>query len=301
MKSPTLLEETLHFCPVSLSHRERYNAFAMQAPVQNAERGFATLYLWSEAYRQELAFTDTHALIRLGKDGSYRYVFPIGAASPKPIIDALLQGEQPLRLISVTERELDFVLREYPDVFDVREIRDFEDYLYCAEALDTLSGKKLHAKRNHINAFCAAHEWSVRALTPADFDDCRAIFDAWSAERPVDSVQRERITIERAFNAFSELELHGALLIADGQIVAFTIGSMITPDTMDVHFEKALPNVNGAYPTINREFVRMMRRRFPALAWVNREDDMGLENLRKAKLSYHPAAMVKKYTLTQKI
>ena len=300
MKSPTLLEETLNFTPVALSQRERYNAIAMQAPVQNAERGFATLYLWSEAYRQELAFTGDHALIRLGKDGNYRYVFPIGSSSPKPIIDALLQSEQPLRLISVTERELSWILREYPDTFEVRENRDFEDYLYSAEALDTLSGKKLHAKRNHINAFCAAHEWSVHELTPADFDTCRTILDAWSAEREDETLWRERSAIERAFNAFSELELCGALLIADGQSVAFTIGSMITADTMDVHFEKALPYVNGAYPTINREFVRMMRRRFPALAWVNREDDMGMENLRKAKLSYHPAALIKKYALTQK-
>ena len=140
----------------------------------------------------------------------------------------------------------------------------------------------------------------MRTLTPADFDTCRAILDAWSAEREDETLWRERSAIERAFNAFAELELSGALLIADGQSVAFTIGSMITPDTMDVHFEKAVPGVNGAYPTINREFVRMMRRRFPSLAWVNREDDMGLENLRRAKLSYHPAAMVKKYTLTQK-
>ena len=298
MKTPTLLEETLNFAPVALSQRERYNAIAMQAPVQNAERGFATLYLWSEAYRQELAFTGDHALIRLGKDGNYRYVFPIGSSSPKPIIDALLQSEQPLRLISVTERELSWILREYPDTFEVRENRDFEDYLYSAEALDTLSGKKLHAKRNHINAFCAAHEWSVRALTPADFDDCRAILDAWSAEREKEQLWRERSAIERALNAFSELELCGALLIADGQSIAFTIGSMLTPDTMDVHFEKALPSVNGAYPTINREFVRMMRKRYPTLAWVNREDDMGLANLRAAKLSWRPLTLLKKFDVT---
>lgn len=301
MKSTPLLTQPLCFEPVALSQRERYLSIAMQNPLQSAERGFATLYLWSATYGQKLAFTGDHAVIRFGKDGNYKYMFPVGAPSPRPIIDALLQAQAPLRLVSVNERELSWLLDAYPDTFDVREVRDYEDYLYSAESLDTLAGKKLHAKRNHINAFCAAHEWSVRSLTPADFDDCRAILDAWCAERPSDSVQHERRAIDRAFHAFSELELHGALLVADGQSVAFTIGSMITPDTLDVHFEKALPLVSGAYPTINREFVRMMRRRFPTLAWVNREEDMGIENLRKAKLSYHPAALIKKFSLTQKI
>ena len=301
MKSSPPLTQSLCFEPVALSQRERYLAIAMQDPLQSAERGFATLYLWSAVYGQELAFTDDHAVIRFGKSGDHKYFFPVGAPSPRPIIDALLQTQTPLRLVSVNERELAWLLNAYPDTFDVREVRDYEDYLYSAESLDTLAGKKLHAKRNHINAFCAAHEWSVRALAPTDFDDCRAILDAWCAERPSNSVQHERRAIERALGAFTELDLHGALLIADGQSVAFTVGSMIAPDTMDVHFEKALPGVNGAYPTINREFVRMMRHRFPSLAWINREEDMGIENLRKAKLSYHPATLIRKFSLTQKI
>ena len=300
MKSSSLLAVPLHFEAVDLTQQERYNAIARQAPLQSAERGFACLYIWSEAYRQQIAFTDDLAVIRLSKDKEHRYLFPVGAGDFRPVIDTLLQSQTPLRLIGVTEQELARLLAAYPDTFEVKEVRDFADYLYSAEALDTLTGKKLHAKRNHINAFCAANEWSVRALTPADFNCCRTILDAWCATREESSTRFERNAIERALDAFSQLSLYGALLIANGAPVAFTVGSMITPDTMDVHFEKALPDVNGAYPTINREFVRMMRKRFPTLAWINREDDMGIENLRKAKLSYHPAALIKKYTLIQK-
>jgi hypothetical protein len=92
------------------------------------------------------------------------------------------------------------------------------------------------------------------------------------------------------------LELHGALLYANGAPVAFTLGSMLTPDTLCVHFEKALSTVQGAYPTVNREFVRLMRQKFPALLYVNREDDMGLESLRRAKLSYRPLTLIRKFT-----
>ena len=108
------------------------------------------------------------------------------------------------------------------------------------------------------------------------------------------------VVFRKAFESFSALSLHGACLVANDKPVAFTIGSMLTPTALCVHFEKALPDVQGAFPTINREFVRMMLERFPALTTVNREDDMGLENLRTAKLSYRPIALLRKYTLTRK-
>ena len=88
------------------------------------------------------------------------------------------------------------------------------------------------------------------------------------------------------------------MLIADGAPAAFTMGIRITPEVFDVHFEKALPDVEGAYPLINREFVCVLREKYPEIALVNREDDMGLENLRAAKLSYHPEQLLKKFDAT---
>mgnify|MGYP002737047281 CR=1 FL=1 len=91
--------------------------------------------------------------------------------------------------------------------------------------------------------------------------------------------------------------LSGLLLRAEGRVAAFTMGSPIGPDTFDVHFEKAFSDLPGAYPLINREFARWLRERHPGLRWLNREDDMGLEGLRRAKSSYHPDRMVEKSTV----
>jgi hypothetical protein len=100
----------------------------------------------------------------------------------------------------------------------------------------------------------------------------------------------------RTLEAFGELALYGALLTVEGEPVAFTIGEMLGDDMLCVHFEKTLPAWRSAYPVINREFVRMMRETHPVLAFINREDDMGLESLRKCKLSYRPVCLIKKYT-----
>ena len=250
--------------------------------------------------RPPAACSGERAIVRFGAPDNLQYLFPIGTGDLRTAVDAVFSDSPTSQLVAVTEPELRELLAVYPDELEFFETRDCEDYLYAAESLATLSGKKLHGKRNHINAFSAAHEWSVSPLTPADFEACRRILAAWAQEHEGASVENERCAIERALNAFDVLELHGLLLIADGEAVGFTMGSMLTANTLCVHFEKALPEVNGAFPVIHREFVRWMLQRFPSLSFVNREDDMGLENLRRAKLSYRPLELIRKFTVTKK-
>lgn len=105
----------------------------------------------------------------------------------------------------------------------------------------------------------------------------------------------ERAAIGKALSSMDMLGLEGLLLRVDGQVVAMTLGSALTEQTFDIHFEKALDRYDGAYAVINREFARYLRQKYPNLKWLNREDDMGLEGLRKAKLSYQPALLLEKY------
>ncbi len=298
-----IAQPLLHFTPVDLCHRERYLALA-DGRYRDADRAFANLYIWNETYHQEIAFFDADnahfAVIRFCTDsGPHRYLFPVGYGSPAPVIQAMqaqaaFQGGR-LIMAGVTEEEVKALNDAFPNRFSVTEERDLADYLYDATALSTLAGKKLHAKRNHINAFTATHHWVLHPLSPDRFDQCRALLDTWGAERTDPSVQNERKAVERALDAFDALALEGGVLTVDDAPVAFTIGSMLTADTLCVHVEKAHPDFSGAYPVINREFVRLMHQKHPSLTTVNREDDMGLENLRRAKMSYRPSQLLTKY------
>lgn len=290
----------LKWAPITLSDKARYDAVLGETTCQSADRAFANLYIWNELYHQEIAFLGDTVLLRFGEAGHYKYLPPIGGGDLHQAVDALLELEPQLTFAATTEKEAAWLLESYPHTFDVTETREFADYLYDVTALATLSGKKLHAKRNHINAFSAANEWAVRPLCPEDAEICLGITLAWGAAQEDVDTAPERRAIERAFAAFAELELCGALLTVDGKAAAFTVGSILPDGVLDVHFEKALPAFSGAYPVINREFVRMMANEHPALTLVNREDDMGLENLRRAKLSYRPAVLLQKFTLQRR-
>lgn len=300
MKSAILLP-ALTWQDVTPQLKPAYDAVMGADPSQSADHAFSNLCLWNELCRQELAFFGGRVAVRFGREGSRRYLFPRGTGELSPIVDRLMAEEEQLCFAAVTEEERDALLAAYPDTFEVSETRDYADYIYAALSLATLTGKKLHSKRNHINAFSAAHAWHIAPLTPADFPTCLAIADAWGEGRDAASVAAERQAVLTAFRHFEALALHGAVLFVEEQAVSFTVGAMITPDTLCVHFEKALPDWQSAYPLINREFVRMMMAAAPALQWVNREDDMGLENLRAAKLSYRPQRLLQKFTLAKKV
>ncbi len=299
MKSPTLTP-VLHWESATLDVCSRYRALPLAAP--SADYAAANLYMWDEKYTKEIAFWDKRAAVRIrSKSGAFHYLFPVGEGDPAPLLQALYndaaeRGEV-LRFVGVSEPELSCLVAQWGEKLHFEEVRDWEDYLYDAEKLSTLSGKKLHAKRNHINAFCAAHTWCVEPLIPERFEDCLEILDKWQ-EGKVGELSEEERAIERGFAAWKALALEGIVLYVDGVPAAFTMGSRVTPECLCVHFEKATPEFEGAFPLINREFVRAMLAKYPEITTVNREEDMGLPNLRAAKLSWRPVALLKKYAVT---
>ena len=298
---PSLSLSKLSFQPVTPLLRDRYLAVAAKEATESADYSFGNLYLWNDTYHQSIAFLDGRALVRVTIDGAPCYLMPIGTGDIRPALAALFAAAEdegvPLCLVGVTEAQLAALPPDLLDLFTVEETRDFADYIYDAASLATLAGKRLHAKRNHINAFSAAHPWQIEPLAPAAFAECREILSRWQGNFPNGS---EALAISRALDHFSALSLFGAVLRVEGRAVAFTVGEMILPDTLCVHFEKTLPEFRDAYPVINREFVRMMLAAFPAITRVNREDDMGLPNLRKAKLSLRPAYLLRKFCLKAK-
>ena len=178
-------------------------------------------------------------------------------------------------------------------------VRDSADYVYETEQLAQLHGKKLQAKRNHCNRFEAAYpDYRVLPLTADQLPRCRAFTDEWYRlhfleNDPADYALEQR-AIGLAFDHFDALGMTGLVLEVEGEVVAFAMGNPIRPDMFDVNFEKARADMNGPYPMINREFARRIAQEQPQYRFLNREDDMGLEGLRRAKESYIPDLLLEK-------
>ena len=276
---------------------------------QGCEYSFSTLFLWSGAYQQQVAPMDGFVLERLrGKLGA-GYLFPAGSGPLEPVLSALekdaAERGEPCRFFCVTPEQAERLEQLRPGQYAFQSDRDGWDYLYALDRLAGLGGKKLHGKRNHIRRFEESHpDWQVEQITMDNLAECAEMDLEWNRRyRSLDAAGEEaeartrldeRHAMSRAFAHYEALGMDGLLLRTGGKVVAFTMGSPISADTFDVHFEQAYGEIQGAYPMINREFARWLQANRPGVRWLNREDDMGLEGLRKSKESYYPDRMVEK-------
>ena len=274
----------------------------------SADFAFANIYMWDHAYSQYVARCGDRVVVMLGYNDAPFFAYPVGTGPLAPVMDELAAYAAshgfPFVVRGVTGGHLPDLEALYPGRCGVTPDRDVWDYVYSAEKLDTLAGKHLHGKRNHIHRFESENpDWRFSPLTPADFPACLNLLDGWIAEKG-DSVdggaEAEYEAIRRALAHFDDLDMDGGILRVGDRPVAFTLGERVCEHTFIVHFEKAIADINGAYPMINREFVRLVRQKYPAVEWINREDDMGLDSLRQSKESYRPDRMVEKYSVVIK-
>ena len=293
----------LDFQTITLKDKKWTDEIVMAEDSPSADYNFGNMYIWDKHYKQLICRCGDRMLTKVRYEGRPFFVFPIGSGPVKPALEALkAQADESgyaFRLRGITEEHKELLEKEYPGCFKFREQEACADYIYDAEKLSSYSGKALHGKKNHCNRFEAEHEWSFVPLTRELIPGCLDMLDTWletNSERLDDSVAYEHDAIIRAFAAYEELELEGGVLISEGRIMGFSLGEMANSDCFDVHFEKADIDVNGAYPMVCRELCRMMMKKHPGLRYINREDDMGLEPLRRSKLSYKPLYLLKKYT-----
>lgn len=182
----------------------------------------------------------------------------------------------------------------------IEELKDWGDYLYTAEALATLAGKKMSKKRNHVHQFTAAYpDWQAVKMTPDNAHEAMAFMDLFDLEGDsTEMAVAERELSRRLISQVAEGDavLKGMLLYAEGKVCAYTIGD-VKGDTLFVHVEKATRHVNGSYEMINYQFAKAMTESHPEIKFINREDDSGDMGLRMAKESYHPLSILKKYNI----
>ncbi|MDO4344579.1 MAG: phosphatidylglycerol lysyltransferase domain-containing protein [Eubacteriales bacterium] len=295
----------IEFKKVSLEDRELINRYLAMQKTRSCELTFANIYLWSAYYRVDYAIVEDTLVFR-GSESTVFFDFPIGHSQKlRPALEALMQycreQGQEFVLGLVTPEKFALLEELYPGVFEIEYDRDAADYVYETEKLANLSGKKYHGKKNHINKFLRTYpEWKYETIDDSNVEDCFQMALAWrrlnGCEEDEEKTAEMCVTLN-SLRLMKELELRGGLLRVNGEVVAFSIGEPVCDDTMVVHIEKAFSAVDGAYPMINQQFVLHEAMEY---TYVNREEDLGEEGLRRAKLSYHPVFMVEKGTVRLK-
>ncbi|HIR46815.1 MAG TPA: DUF2156 domain-containing protein [Candidatus Caccousia avicola] len=268
-----------------------------------SEHAFGTMYVWRWTYCRRICRYKDFLLSGFGKD-LRAYVVPEGTGDLREAVEVLIEDAKergiPFRLWGVTKERLEEYESLFPGKFDYIPLRDDADYLYRSEDLIQLAGRKLHGKRNHLAQFNRSYQWTYEEVSRENFKDCMAVAHEWCLKHGScgeDGHSEENCAVAAALHGFEPLGMKGGLIRIEGKPVAFTVGEEINPRCFVIHFEKAVDGYNGLYAAINHEFAANA---LSGYEYINREEDMGIEGLRKAKLSYQPAILLEKYMAVPK-
>lgn len=281
---------------ITFEDKQVFEQFYKYKTSRGCELSFSNNYLWVSHYGTKWSIVEDCLVFYNPHRDSVS--LPIGA-NPYKALEALLryyeEQNKPFMMHLVTKEQFDALEQQYPGRFTIEYVRDVADYIYEADSLGNLAGKKLHAKRNHINRFVENHpEWVYEKITDENIEECLEMAQKWREINKCDEDKEKSAEIcvtLRALKERDKIGLTGGAIRTKAGIVAFSLGAPLTEDTFVVHIEKAFGEIQGAYPIINREFVLHAAKGY---RYINREEDMGEEGLRKAKMSYNPAILLEK-------
>ena len=287
----------IEFKNIELSDKTWIDKFIRQADSRGCHLNFTNLFAWSGTYHYRAAQIKDYLLIKGNQTcGGLYYFYPLGNGDVKPIIEILIEDAKTegssLVLAGISKDNMLELQESFPDRFTYSYDRDSYDYLYNLDKMVSLSVKKLQSKRNHINRFKENSDWGFELINSTNIDECWLMNKEWcrlhDCKDDID-LAHEACAVKACFKHYIELGLEGGLLRLNGKIIAFTMADRLNSDTYDIHIEKAFGEIQGAYQMINREFAAHLQATYADIIYVNREEDVGFEGLRKAKLSYQPA------------
>lgn len=300
---------SLEFRPVQAEDISKLTPFFSLRPNKTCDSVFLDSFLWRDFYHVRYAISDGKALQWLmEQDGITHSAMPMCREEDLEYYfnEMVTYFNEELKIpfkIYLADEEAVLKLNLDPERFEVTEQEDLKDYLYDGDAMRALSGKKLHKKKNHLNAFLKEYDgrYEFRKLCCSDRYDVWNFLMKWRETKGEDVEEHldpEVQGIHEILKNCSDLCVRMGGVYIDGQLEAFTIGSYNSLENMAViHIEKANPEIRGLYQFINQQF---LIHEFPDAVLINREDDLGLEGLRKAKMSYNPIGFARKYLVKQK-
>lgn len=298
----------LEFREITLADKPAVETCARAFNYHLCEHCFVDLFIWRGHYHTQICFWKEFLFVKMqdAESGREMYLAPIGNGCLCDAVSALeadaAERGIPFMMVSVAEEMIDRMEQACPNRFSYTLPDGMADYVYLSEKLQTLSGKKLQTKRNLVNRFLTAYagRWSYEDINAQNARDALQFHFKWCQ---LNGCAREHAffgetcAIGIGLNFWDALDLRGGILRLDGEVIAFTFGCQATDDMYVVQIEKADHTIPGAYQMINQQFVR---HNCKEVKYVNREEDLGLEGLRKAKHSYYPEFMAKKYVAVPK-
>lgn len=295
------IPEFPQFKDFSLEEKPLLEATFLKFPPVISEFTFTNLFIWRQAYQLRISHLENFIYLLSDKGDQSFFFPPIGEGDRIESFRILLHY--------LREREISPKIARVPESM-VTEIdwkengmqvdldRDQSDYIYLAESLIKLEGRKYHRKRNHIKQFKEKYSYEYLSLTPEWISECLRLETEWCDLRHcevIPGLANESVAIKEALTYFDQLNLKAGAILIDGKLEAFTLGEPLNPETVVIHIEKANPAFDGLYPMINQAF---LENQWSDYRFVNREQDLGEEGLRRAKESYFPDHMIHKYTIT---
>lgn len=298
----------LDYNQITIDDKHLFDALFKKSNIPSCNYSFATIYCWQHKYRSSFALlNDGCVVVRfLCDDGKPCYMPPLGHGNLLHCIEAMENDAKErgdiFRIGAATPQIITELEAVKPDHFQYTEYRELSEYIYLCESLSTLKGKNLQPKRNHVNKFTALYpNYRFEYLNKDNIQQCRTLYGLWHesyiASNPNDDLSDESCSISVAFDNFEALGLSGISLWVDDVMVAFAFGEMLTDDTFLVHVEKALVKYQGAYSVINKLTALHLASN---AKYINREEDMELEHLRRSKMSYYPEMLLSVGSITLK-
>lgn len=268
---------------------------------------FTTLYMWKDLYKTKYYVEDDFAIVAGEYENKGFIILPLAKKENMNkafdfIIKNFEKQHKQIHLKAINKEVVEYLQSVYGDRFEYIEERNNFDYIYDGESLRTLAGRKNQKKRNHLNSFVKEYGDRVeyKKLEETDFDECINLLKEWSKDKEESiELDSEFKAIKRIFKNYKKLKdtLKISGIYIDSKLEAFSIGEMLNDNMAVIHVEKANADIRGLYPYINQQF---LLNEFSDVEFVNREEDLGIEGLRKAKLSYHPVKFAEKYTVIEK-
>lgn len=294
------------FQKLSVKDREIYEKYYRLSGTVLTDLTFHCRYAWDNIFKNEYAVIED-CLVLISDGGCYtdpHMLMPLGELNRERLLKILeiMLAEFHIRNWKCKIMGIDEKNSILFDKLPFRSVRlcfhaDYSDYLYDATALRTLEDSSLRKKRAHVNRFKRLYpEFKYSSASHSDAEDCLLLVSKWCETKGIDindSNSSDFLMIRRLFDDFDALDIRGGVIRVTGKVAAFSLGSIGNSNRAYIHFEKADPKFDGAYAVINQ---MVLQNEFPEVGQVNREEDLGIPGLRKSKRSYHPIALLRKYT-----